>query len=116
MKLLRILFRPWSLWLFLLSVPLSYVLFVGLFSIVVVANSGELNDLEPSLVGFSILWVPGTYILIPGCWLVLSLIGSAIRRLSGNAPRNDGEPDNAVAGEGAVHASAEPLTGGQELR
>lgn len=72
--------RPWSFWLFLLSIPASYVLFVGFFTLVTVATSRELNDLQPSLYGFSIYWGAGSYILVAGCWVVLSVLAWGVKR------------------------------------
>lgn len=81
-KILRRAFRPWSFWLFLISVPLSYVSFVVFLTVAVLATveNPEWNDIAPSLYGFSIYWVVGCYLFIPGCWVTMSFLGMGVRR------------------------------------
>lgn len=81
MKFTRFLFRPWSFQLFILSVPISYVVFVGFMFALSIGEVSSLSIARNGVIVFSVYWALGCYLFVPGCWAATSWIINRRRRL-----------------------------------
>ncbi|PXW28983.1 UNVERIFIED_CONTAM: hypothetical protein DES50_11017 [Williamsia faeni] len=72
--------RPYSAGLFLLAIPVSYVLFVGILIVMLTVVDRTFFDVSDGIYVFSIWYGVSCYIWIPATWLMLSVIGRAVTK------------------------------------
>ena len=70
--------RPYSLGLFVLSIPGSYLLFVTAATLFLTATEQTFVDISDSIFVFSLAYGYSCYLWIPGFWLLFSIIGKAL--------------------------------------
>ncbi|PVY28609.1 hypothetical protein C7458_108284 [Williamsia muralis] len=80
--------RPYSIYLFVLAVPVSYVSFVFGFNVLLMIVERTIFDVSDGIYYFSITYVVSCYLWIPATWLLLSIGGRFVqrRRASGLSP------------------------------
>ena len=83
------LIRPYSFYLFVLAVPVSYVSFVFGFNVLLMIVERTIFDISDGIYYFSITYVVGCYLWIPATWLLLSLGGRFVQRRRTRSPDRD---------------------------
>lgn len=73
-------FRPYSIGLFALSIPTSYILFVFISIVALMLAERTYFSVADGLYYFSIVYAVSCYLWIPGTWLSLSFLGRFTNR------------------------------------